>query len=227
MAHPDASIPNGQTFESTAREDRRHRVPARAARLITVAAASLLAACAASQSPAPLLLTLPAVPEAANPPAASASATGSLVVRRLTLPEYIVSRRVRYRSGSSTLAEWPNTFWGERVEIGAARTLLSALHRQLPGWNLCDVNCDDSAAGTAIQVDVVALDYMRSQQRLSAQVRLTCRVANVTPPGVWPRELQYELATGADTPQAQAQAMGELMQRVAADVASLVHGSCS
>jgi uncharacterized lipoprotein YmbA len=184
-------------------------------------AATLLAACA-SPSPAPVLLTLPpAVAAATVAPAAAASAP-VLAVRRVHIPEYLVARRVRYRADASTLAEWPNTYWAERIEIGVSREFVSALRQQLPGWSLCDTNCGDQIPTLALEVELVPLDYLRASQKLQARARITLSSGAVVPQILQTREIPYELTGGGDTAQAQAQAIAELVRQVAQAAAPLV-----
>jgi uncharacterized lipoprotein YmbA len=184
-------------------------------------AATLLAACA-SPSPAPVLLTLPpAVAAATVAPAAAASAP-VLAVRRVHIPEYLVARRVRYRADASTLAEWPNTYWAERIEIGVSREFVSALRQQLPGWSLCDTNCGDQIPTLALEVELVPLDYLRAPQKLLARARITVSSGAVVPQILQTREIPYELTGGGDTAQAQAQAIAELVRQVAQAAAPLV-----
>jgi uncharacterized lipoprotein YmbA len=184
-------------------------------------ATTLLAACA-SPSPAPVLLTLPpAVAAAMVAPAAAASAP-VLAVRRVHIPEYLVARRVRYRADASTLAEWPNTYWAERIEIGVSREFVSALRQQLPGWSLCDTNCGDQIPTLALEVELVPLDYLRAPQKLLARARITVSSGAVVPQILQTREIPYELTGGGDTAQAQAQAIAELVRQVAQAAAPLV-----
>lgn len=193
--------------------------------------ATLLAACAVSPSPAPVLLTLPpaAGPLAgtASPPSAPSSpgALPLLAVRRVAIPEYLVARRVRYRTDASTLAEWPNTYWAERIEIGVSREFVSALRQQLPGWTLCDTNCGDQVPALTLQVDLEPLDYLRSARQLHAQARLTLSGAGAAPKVLATQALAYEIASEADTPQAQAQAMAQLIRQVAAAGAALIRAA--
>ena len=184
-------------------------------------AVGVLAGCV-STSPAPVLLTLPpAVAVAAVSPAAAGSAP-ALAVRRVTIPEYLVARRVRYRADASTLAEWPNTYWAERIEIGVSREFMSALRQQLPGWTLCDTSCGEQAAQLTLQVDLVPLDYVRSTRTLQTRARITLNSAQASPRPLRTEELAYELPAGSDTAQAQAQAMSELIRQVAQDVAPMI-----
>ena len=183
--------------------------------------AGVLAACA-SPSPAPVLLTLPpAVAAAAVPPAAGASAP-LLAVRRVNIPEYLVARRVRYRADASTLAEWPNTYWAERVEIGVSREFVSALRQQLPGWALCDINCGDQTPALSLQVDLVPMDYLRASQKLQARARITLSSGAAVPKVLQTQEVPYELAGAADSAQAHAQLVAELIRQVAAAAAPMV-----
>ncbi|MES1162954.1 MAG: ABC-type transport auxiliary lipoprotein family protein [Rhizobacter sp.] len=187
-------------------------------------AATLLAACA-SPSPAPVLLTLPpAVTVATVAPAAAASAP-VLAVRRVHIPEYLVARRVRYRADASTLAEWPNTYWAERIEIGVSREFVSALRQQLPGWSLCDTDCGEHVPRLALHVELVPMDYARSAQKLSARARITVSSAGAVPQVLQVLEKAYELPGTGDSAQAQAQAISELIRQVAAAAAPLVQGA--
>jgi uncharacterized lipoprotein YmbA len=182
---------------------------------------ALLAACA-SNAPAPVLLTLPsAAPASAVGPAAPASAP-VLAVRRVNIPEYLVARRVRYRADASTLAEWPNTYWAERIEIGVTREFISALRQQLPGWVLCDTSCGDQIPTLSLQVDLVPMDYLRNTQALRARARITVSSGAAVPQVLRTQEVPYELAGAADSAQAQAQLMAELIRRVALASAPMV-----
>ena len=193
-------------------------------RTFTLALTALLAACAAS-SPAPVLLTLPpAAQTVATAPAVPSATAASplLAVRRINIPEYLVSRRVRYRADASTLAEWPNTYWAERIEIGVSREFMSALRAQLPGWSLCDTSCGDQVPALTLQVDLVPMDYLRSAQRLQARARITLSGAGVSPKVIQTQELAFDLPATADTAQAHAQTIATLIQQVAAATAPLI-----
>jgi uncharacterized lipoprotein YmbA len=183
----------------------------------------MLAACA-SPSPAPVLLTVPPASTAAVP-AAAPGATASVpivAVRRVNVPEYLVARRVRYRADPSTLAEWPNTYWAERVEIGVSREFVSALRAQLPGWALCDISCGDQIPTLALQIDLVPMDYLRSAQKLQARARITVSDGSTPPRVLRTQELPYELPASADTAQAQSQAIADLIQQVAQATALMI-----
>ena len=184
--------------------------------------AGLLAACA-SPSPAPVLLTLP--PSVSNLASAAPGAAASaplLAVRRVNIPEYLVARRVRYRADASTLAEWPNTFWAERIEIGVSREFVSALRQQLPGWALCDTNCGDALPALSLQVDLVPMDFVRSAGRLQARSRIVLSSGSVPPRELKSLEASYDLPANGDTAQAHAQAISALIRQVAQAAAPMV-----
>jgi uncharacterized lipoprotein YmbA len=182
----------------------------------------LLAGCA-SPSPAPVLLTLPsaATPQAGATPGTPAAAP-LLAVRRVNIPEYLVARRVRYRADASTLAEWPNTFWAERIEIGVSREFVSALRQQLPGWALCDTNCGDAVPALSLQVDLVPMDFVRSAGRLQARARIVLSTGTVPTRELKTLESSYDLPASGDSAQAHAQAISALIRQVAQAVAPMV-----
>ncbi len=193
--------------------------------LTALLGAGLLMGCA-SPSPAPVLLTLPptATPAASAAPGTPASAP-LLAVRRINIPEYLVARRVRYRADASTLAEWPNTFWAERIEIGVSREFVSALRQQLPGWALCDTNCGDAVPALSVQVDLVPMDFVRSAGRLQARARISVSTGIVPARELKTLESSYELPASGDTAQAHAHAISELIRQVAQATAPLVTGA--
>ena len=200
----------------------------------------LLAACASS-SLAPVLLTLPpagvsvvgsvgsvgsvAAPVGGPSAASAMPSVRLLAVRRVNIPEYLVARRVRYRADASTLAEWPNTYWAERIEVGVSREFVSALRQQLPAWTMCDLNCADQVPALTVQVDLLPMDYLRSAQKLQAGARITLSGPGVSPKVIRTVELAYDLPASADTAQAQAQTMATLIQQVAAAAAPIIRAA--
>ncbi len=198
--------------------------PAAAARFALAALlAAALASCAVS-APAPVLLIVPA--PASGPvraPAAAGAASGALLsLGRVEIPEYMVARRVRYRADPATLAEWPNTYWGERIEIGVSREFTAALHRRLPGWGFCESDCAGRAPALGLRVDIAPLDYLRAERRLEAQARVTVVEGDVRARPLRARALDYRIEASADTPQAEAEAIATLVDRIAADAAALL-----
>jgi uncharacterized lipoprotein YmbA len=203
----------------------------RALRLLPLAVATtlagVLAGCAAT-SPAPVLLTLPpavAIDAAAAPAPAPGAPPQVLAVQRIDVPEYLAARRVRFRADASTLAEWPNTYWAERIEIGASREFTAALRQQLPGWRLCEANCSEQSASLSARVELTRMDFIAGEQRLVGSARLAVWSADRTPRLLRSEERAYTLPADARTPQAHAQAITELLRRVAVDTAGLVNAA--
>lgn len=182
----------------------------------------IMGGCAASKAPATLL----ALPTLAQAPASAASAAGAaeplLAVRRVSLPEYLLARPVRYRDEASTLAAWPNTYWAERIEVGVTRELLAALREQLPGWTLCEAGCADAEPNVSLQVDLAPLDYLRRTQRLQAQARVTLSRSGTAPGAYQTHAWSFDVPAAADTPQAHAQALSELLRTLAQRLAPAV-----
>ncbi|QJE01731.1 hypothetical protein HH212_18280 [Massilia forsythiae] len=198
------------------------------------ALASVLSGCA-STPPATLLSLPSAVPliASAAPPRSMDAAMPVLAVGRLDIPEYLVARRVRYKVDDSTVAEWPDTYWAERIEVGASREFTAALQQRLPGWRVCDADCTPLHPRASLRVDLVRMDYVRGQRKLVGKVRFG--VLGRTPDAgsaaanaaaavnaARGEERVYEVAASGDSPQAQAQAVTELLRRIAADAAALV-----
>jgi uncharacterized lipoprotein YmbA len=184
---------------------------------------ALLTACAAVTSPA-TLLTLPSVAPTAAVVGATPASAPLLAVRRVSIPEYLVARRVRFRADPSSLAEWPNTYWAERVEIGVSREFVAALRAQLPGWSLCDTNCGDLEPALSLQVDMSPMDYLRPSQTLQARARITLS-RGAAGPMLLVQELPYTLSGGADNAQTQARLMADLIRQVAEATAPLVRAA--
>lgn len=192
--------------------------------LVSMAAAAgiVLAGCASTSQP--VLLTLPAAETVARSAQSlpTATATPVLTLSRVELPEYLVARRVRYRADASTLAEWPDTFWAERIEIGVSREFAAALRQGLSGWRLCEANCGEQSPVASLQVVFERMDYLRGERRLHAIVRTNFSSRDRIPEMLLSDTRSYDIPGDADSAQSQARALTELLRRVAADAASTV-----
>lgn len=188
---------------------------------LLLAAAGLLAGCASTPPPRTLLALPPTVSGAA--PAVSVPADAPLLsVRRLDIPEHLQSRRVRFRADAATLGEWPNTVWAERIEAAMSREFVAALRARLPGWQLCDASCNERLPGYALTVELQPLDALRAERRLQAQARIALASTGAGAKPLGGTTLRIELPLAADTPQAQAEAMSELLRRLADAVPPLL-----
>lgn len=182
-------------------------------------AALVLAGCASTAPPT--LLSLPSTPGDTSVRAISASMP-VFAVGRIDVPEYLVSRRVRYKIDDSTVGEWPETYWAERIEVAISREFNAALQRRMPNWRICDANCTAQGPFAALQVAVVQLDYIRREKRLVGKVKLTLEDTAPAHQVLHGEERQYAVAVTIDTAQAQAQAVSDLLRRAANDAASFV-----
>jgi len=148
-----------------------------------------------------------------------------LLVRRLTIPEYMMSRRVRFWADTGSLAEWPNTSWAERIEIGLAREFVARLRAELPGWTICDATCVEGTPDLILKVDLLRLDVLRGERRIDAiaQIQVATASKNSLAPPAANMSLQTPILSvpiATDTAQGQAQAMAQLLEVVARASAS-------
>ncbi|MDM0116373.1 ABC-type transport auxiliary lipoprotein family protein [Variovorax sp. J22R133] len=182
-------------------------------------AACVLAGCASG--PALLLVTLPSIESPAASAASTAAPPGLLLVRRLDIPEYLMVQRMRYRStDDSTLAEWPHAMWAERIEVGITREFKNALRQRLPGWQVCEANCGER--GPVLALQVMRIDFVRSERRLYAAVRLSLWTMDRPPRPLRTEEHAYVLEGDADSPQPHARTVSAFLARAASDAALAV-----
>lgn len=144
-----------------------------------------------------------------------------LAVSRVNVPEYIVSRRVRYKVDSSTIGEWPETYWAERIEVSMSNEFNAALQRRMPEWRICEANCTPQAPVVSLQVGITQLDYVRSEKRLYGAAKFIIEDANSARRVLRGEERQYQITATGDSPQAQAQAVSEFLKKLASDAARL------
>jgi len=175
--------------------------------------AALLAACAAPASRS-TLLTLP--PRGDTAPAAPLDPGRVLQLGRLTVPEYLTARSVRYRSDPSTLTAWPATVWAERLEVALTRDLGTALHQRLPGWQVCVDHCPVPPSHR-VQVDLPVLEHLRSSHTLQAQAHWSWQAGHDSPAVTGQRAAT--LGPLADSPQAAAVAMAAWNDQLAEAIA--------
>jgi cholesterol transport system auxiliary component len=187
----------------------------------SVLTALTLSACSTAPAPALLSLPLPPAPAVALPVAATPSAASAakfLTLRRVNIPEYLQTDTVRYRLSDSTLAEWPNTAWAERLEVGLTNHLALLLRQALPSWTVCDAHCPSMPGGQVLIVNIAPMDYLRSSGQLRADVSW-----RITGPGSSPTPIFSGAGTSSttvapDSPVGQAAAMSALLQQVAQDI---------
>jgi len=179
-------------------------------------ALALLAGCA-TRAPAQHLVALPPAPSSASQP----TVTGVIVtLRRVTLPEYLQSRDLRFRDGAAGIVSWPGSVWAERVEIGATRELAQALQRALPAAVVCDNACADVAQGRQVlAVDVSRLDIDRAARRLDGELRWTLLDPRAPQAGLRSAIVTRSLPLDDDSAEAAARALSALLGVAADEVA--------
>lgn len=183
---------------------------------------------ACSTAPMPTLLSLPLPPAqpapsaVAAPPASAASAPRFLTLRRVNIPEYLQTDAVRYRNADSTLVEWTNTAWAERLEVGLTNHLALLLRQALPSWTVCDSHCPSMPTGQVLIVNIAPLDYVRSSGQLRADVGWRITGPGSAPTPVFSGSSTTSTPVSPDTPVGQAAAMSTLLNQVAQDVARTV-----
>jgi uncharacterized lipoprotein YmbA len=98
---------------------------------------TLLGAC--SSGPAPRLMLLGGDVAPGSYTAGTAAGTAQrqlLVVRTVTMPEYLDRRAMLYRSSDAELKRFPDAVWAERPGESVTRLLGEQLAAGLPGWDV-------------------------------------------------------------------------------------------
>ena len=170
-----------------------------------------------ASAPATHWLSLPLPSGNAMQTADQTATTHVLIVRRVGIPEYLQTDKVRYRQADSVLGEWPHTAWAERLELGLTDHLVMRLRLALPGWTVCERSCPAQASSIVLNVDFAPLDYVRTagQLRADAHWQLTGNGRHgstvVTAPVI------------PDSAEGQAAALAQVLDRLAIDITSALH----
>lgn len=188
-----------------------------------LACAALLVLVGCSTAPPARLLSLPLPQPVALDVGVRSLAPGVLVVRRVSIPEYLQANAVRFRAANSLLSEWPGTAWADRLEVGLTDHLLMRLRLHLPGWTVCERACPPHAKPLVLTVDMAPLDHVRAAHELRAGMHWQLGQRGVAG-RAHARTLVMPVAT--DSPEGQAEALGQVLDLLAQDVAlNLVSGS--
>lgn len=196
------------------------RLVGRRRNALTCLGAITLWLCGCASAPAPVLLSLPGEEIPRLPRLATLSAPGpAVLVRRVQVPEYMSTQRVRYRSGPDTLAEWPNTLWAERIETAMSRAFSLALQIEMPGVTVCDARCDGQEPSATVTVDLLRLDFVRKEKRLSTNAAI--RIVNGPASAAWAFETSWrsDRPTVLDDASGQAEATLGMLRELAAATA--------
>lgn len=190
--------------------------------------ALMLGGCGSTPPARWLSLPLPAAVASSPTSPGSGLATQTLIVRRVSIPEYLQADKVRYRLSDSVLGEWPHTVWAERLEVGLTDHLVMRLRQALPGWTVCERSCPAAASSLVLNVDLAPLDYVRAHGELRAEARWRVEVNSPRDSKEKPPRAPMRGATLFVTPvhpdsaEGQAAAMGRLLDQLAHDIVVVV-----
>jgi len=189
--------------------------PCRSARLSVLALLTVLGGCATA--PATHWLSLPLPLGGTTQVVGQAAVTQVLVVRRVGIPEYLQTDKVRYRYADSLLGEWPHTAWAERLEAGLTHHLVMRLRLALPGWIVCERSCPAQASSIVLNLDFAPLDYVRTAGQLQANAHWLLIGRG--------RQGSTEVKAPVlpDNAQGQAAALGQVLNHVAGDIAAALN----
>jgi len=128
--------------------------PGKLPRRAAVLTALLLAGCAAPQ-PRMFLLSNPV----AMPPPVAGAVRPLLVVRTVTLPEYLDRRAVIYRSSDAELKRFDNVIWAERPAESVTRWVAQQLAADLPDYEVeAFTTHGDQAPGLALNIELQSFE---------------------------------------------------------------------
>lgn len=190
------------------------------ATLATCCIGILFTGCA--NAPDPQLLSLPLPAHLAILPDSQADQTSMLVLRRVNVPEYLQTPRVRYRAADSVLADWPQFVWAERLESGLTDHLLIRLRMRLPGWVVCERACPTGKTAYVLAMDLSPLDQVRAAGELRAQAHWQIVWRGDSSGTVREGMRSLALPTVADSAQGQAEALGRMLDVLAQDIAGQI-----
>lgn len=181
--------------------------------LMLLATLAVLGGCVST--PATHLLSLPLpVAKSAVQAAGQPAVTHVLIVRRVGIPEYLQTVKVRYRQADSVLAEWAHTAWAERLEVGLTDHLVMRLRLALPGWTVCERTCPAQASNIVLNVDFAPLDYVRPAGQLQADAHWL-----LTGNGRQGRTV-VRVSVLPDSAEGQAAALGQVLDQLTSDIAA-------
>lgn len=165
--------------------------------ILLLASAALLAGCFSATRPEPVRLLLSYDGPA---PMASAAAARTLVVRAVSVPDYLDRRPIVRRDGA-TLQEQPGAVWAERPGKAITRYLSQALAAQRPDYLVQPLT---TASGTAPDAALsVVVDRFEPQGSGAVQLRGSF---TVTAPGRVLGSGRFD----ADVPMAASDAAGQV-----------------
>jgi uncharacterized lipoprotein YmbA len=187
----------------------------RACRIAVALLALAIGACAS----APVaLVALPAAPATAK---RDAGGGASVLLREVSVPEYLDTFPVLLKREGSTLVVSKDTEWAERPSAGIARVLRDALSRQLDASRVL-VAGERRIPDADLTVELLALDPQGSALHLEARWFFSCTASRGTRAG----RSALDVPLASATPAAVAAATTAALARFAALLAEEVPTEC-
>jgi len=152
---------------------------------------ALLAACAAGPPPRLILLSN----DIAVPPPSNQAQRPLLVVRTVSVPEYLDRRSIIYRSSDAELKRFDDVVWAERLGESLTRWMALQLAADLPGYEVQAFSADsEKSPALALNIELQSFEpdtlpgastvlRLRGNWHLSGGAMLDGRLAADAPMG--------------------------------------------
>jgi len=156
-----------------------------------LAVLALLAGCSAGPPPRMILLSN----DVALPPATQQMQRPVLVVRTVSMPEYLDRRAIIYRSADAELKRFPDVVWAERPGESVTRWVALQLAAELPGYEVQAFTTDsEKASALALNIELQSFEpdampgtatvlRLRGDWHLSGSTMMDGRLAADAPMG--------------------------------------------
>lgn len=182
----------------------------RTLRIAAGVAAMALAACASTPV---TLVALPSPAESA--PIAAAGTPTTVLLREVTLPQYLDSFPVLVGRRGNVLLMSDNSEWAERLPVAATRVLRDALSQRL-GPSRILLAGERRPADAELAIEFMALDPGENGLNLDARWHLSCHAAGQSYRG---GRIRLQAALKSARPEAVASATTDALSRLAAALA--------
>ena len=122
---------------------------------VCLAVLTLLAGCSAGPPPRMILLSN----DVALPPATQQMQRPVLVVRTVSMPEYLDRRAIIYRSSDAELKRFPDVVWAERPGESVTRWVALQLAAELPGYEVQAFTTDsEKSPALALNIELQSFE---------------------------------------------------------------------
>ena len=184
----------------------------RAFRMLTSLAALAFSGCVSSP------VTLVALPPPTGMQRADDVASGpTILLRRVTLPDYLDSFPVVLGRAEGALVVSKNAEWAERLSQGVARVLRDALSRRL-GADRALISGDGRIPDAELTIEFLSLDPLGDSLNLDARWFFSCAVRAQSRGG----RTQLQVPLAGSTPESVARATTSALTRFANEITATV-----